>query len=230
MSETPGREPPVVITDDMLVSSRPAPAGPPDGRADFERGMSYAPPLTLVLIALNVVVFIWQEATGALESREAIIAAGALSRPEVLQGEIWRLVTAMFLHGDIDHLVGNCMALYVLGVACEHAVSSVRMLALYGAAGVAGSLASLMLSEGPSVGASGAIFGVMAAVAVILHVNEDRFYVRDKRIAVVVAAWALFTVATGLLSEYVDNAAHVGGFLGGMLVAFRLEPIDRLSG
>lgn len=216
----PSDEEPLVISYHMLAM----PPRRPDGRVDFESSMSYAPPLTLLLIVANIVVFIWESATGALASKEAIIAAGALSRDAVLQGEIWRLVTPMFLHADEDHLVGNCIALYVLGMACEHLVGTTRMLSLYLASGVAGACASLALSEGPSVGASGAIFGVMAAVVVVLYQHQDRFYVREKRVSLVVAAWALFTVVTGLLSPYVDNAAHVGGFLSGALVARYLDP------
>jgi rhomboid protease GluP len=220
----PSDEEPIVISYHMLATPPPR----PDGRVDFESGMSYAPRVTLVLIIANILVFAWELATGALASKESIIAAGALSRDAVLQGEIWRLVTPMFLHGDEDHLIGNCIALYVMGMALEHAVGTTRMLSLYLASGVAGACASMALSEGPSVGASGAIFGVMAAVAVVLYRHQDRFYLREKRTSVVVAAWALFTVATGLLSPYVDNAAHVGGFLCGALVARYLEPIYRV--
>jgi rhomboid protease GluP len=210
-------EEPILITDDMLVRSEPR----TDDRIDFESGMSYAPPMTLLLIGINLVVFGWESATGALASKESIIAAGALSRDLVLQGELWRLLTPMFLHGSEDHLIGNMFALYVLGVACEHAVGPVLMLALYLAAGISGALASMAITEGPSVGASGAIFGLMATVAVLLHLHQDHFYLREKRVTVAVVAWALFTIVTGLLSPVVDNAAHVGGFLCGA-VAGRL--------
>jgi rhomboid protease GluP len=212
-------EEPILITEDMLVAADTAVSD----RVDFEAGMSYAPPVTLLLIGINVAVFIWETAVGALASRESIIAAGALSRDHVLHGEWWRLLTPIFLHGSEDHLIGNCVALYVLGVACEHAVGPMRMLGLYLAAGIGGALASLALSAGPSVGASGAIFGVMAAVAVVLHRHEDRFYLREKRVTLVVGAWALFTVATGLLSPLVDNAAHVGGFLCGAALGRLVE-------
>jgi rhomboid protease GluP len=211
---------PIVISDDMLAR----PVRRPSGRVDFERGMSYAPRITLLLIVSCMAVFIWEMAVGALESRDAIVAAGALSREEVLQGEFWRLFSPMFLHGSPSHLVGNCIALYVLGMALEHAVRSGRMLLLYVVSGLTGSLASIATGPGPSVGASGAIFGVMAAVIVILYQHQDRFYLRDKRIGLVLAVWAGFTIVTGLLSPYVDNAAHLGGALGGMLVGGRFRP------
>lgn len=212
-------EEPILITDEMVVP----PERRTDHRIDFESGMSYAPPVTLLLIFINVVAFGWESATGALASKDSIIAAGALSREHVMQGELWRLLTPMFLHGSEDHLIGNSIALYVLGVACEHAVGSARMLALYIAAGVCGALASMIITVGPSVGASGAIFGLMAAVAVMLHVHQERFYLREKRVTIVVAGWALFTIATGLLSPFVDNAAHVGGFFCGAAIGRLLE-------
>jgi len=191
--------------------------------------MSYAPPVTLLLILVCVIVFVWEVGHGALASREAIIAAGALSRAEVLRGELWRLGTAMFLHGGPDHLLGNCIALYVVGMACEHGVGHRQMLNLYFLSGLTGSVTSLITSEGPSVGASGAIFGILAAVVVLLYQHRDRFYVRDKRIAVVLAVWAAFIIATGLLSPYVDNGAHLGGALGGWGFGRRLNPTLRDS-
>lgn len=225
MTVPPGDQPdrhdqePILITPDMLV--RPA---RPSGRVDFERGMSYAPPATVLLIVANIAAFVWEVNRGALASRESIIAAGALSRTLVLNGEPWRLVTPMFLHGSPDHLIGNMIALYVLGLACEHAVGSARMLGVYLSSGIAAALLSMAMSPGPSVGASGAIFGLMGAVIAVLNRHQQRFYLRDKRIAAVLAAWAIYTIVTGLMSPFVDNAAHAGGFLGGALLGLRLEP------
>jgi rhomboid protease GluP len=97
------------------------------------------------------------------------------------------------------------------------------MLGIYLASGVTASLLSMALGPGPSVGASGAIFGLMGAAIAVLTRQQHRFYLRDKRIALVLAAWAVYTIATGLLSPFVDNGAHAGGFLGGALIALRLE-------
>src|SRR5256886_7914247 len=146
-----------------MLATRAAP------RVDFERGMRTAPPLTLVLIAANVALFGWELAAGALASRESIVEAGALVRDRVLAGEWWRLVSATFLHAGWDHLLGNCLVLYVVGMACEHAFGFVRTAVVYFTSGLTGSLLSGALSPGPSVGASGAIFGVLAAVVGLLY-------------------------------------------------------------
>jgi rhomboid protease GluP len=216
------REDPIVITPDMLAAaSQP--------RIDFERGMRTAPPLILVLIAANVALFGWELAAGALASRETIVEAGALVRDRVLAGEWWRLVSATFLHAGPDHLIGNCLVLYVVGMACEHAFGFVRTAVVYFTSGLAGSLLSAALTPGPSVGASGAIFGVVAAVIVVLYRHQRRFYLRDKRIGFVLLVWAAYQMSTGLLSPYIDNYGHLGGLAGGASAALLLDP-SLLSG
>ena len=82
-------------------------------------------------------------------------------------GEYWRLMSATLLHGSLDHLVGNAIALFILGMVCEHAFGRGQFVVLYVASGLAGSLVSLMTSPGPSVGASGAISGVRSPPAIV---------------------------------------------------------------
>jgi rhomboid protease GluP len=214
----PRAEEPLLITPSMLTA--PARRAP----VDFERGMSMVPPLTLLLIILNVAVFAWEVASGALADATRIVAAGALVRDHVVAGEVWRLGTAMFLHGGPDHLIGNMIVLYIVGVACEHALGSARTGFVYVAAGLSGSALSLLMRPGPSVGASGAIFGMLASVVVVLHRYRDRFHLRDKRIGYVLAAWAGYQVLSGLATPFIDNFAHLGGIAGGALATFMVEP------
>ena len=216
-------EEPIPVTPDMLAGSS---AGHPGsfGRIDFERGMRHTPLLILFIILVNVYVFIREVGTGALTSKEKIIAAGALTREGVLHGEWWRLGSAMFLHGGWDHLIGNCIVLYIVGMACEHAFGVFDTAIIYVVSGLAGSVLSVVLSQGPSVGASGAIFGVLGAVVVTLERHKDRFYVRDKRIGLVLAIWAGYQILTGLATPYIDNGAHLGGLAGGAAAAMLLTP------
>jgi rhomboid protease GluP len=194
------------------------------GAVDFERGMSLAPSLTLLLIVANSVVFIWEVATGALSDRDSIVDAGALVRDRVADGELWRLVTSMFLHSGADHLIGNMFVLYIVGMACEHAFGPARTAFVYLAAGLSGAALSVVLRPGPSVGASGAIFGLLASVVVVLHRYRDRFHLRDKRIAYVLAAWAGYQVLSGLATPFIDNFAHLGGIAGGALATLTVTP------
>src|SRR5687768_7625117 len=193
-------EQPIRITADMLDVPRPV-----DTRIDFEQGMSYAPPATLMLIVALGAIFAWQLDAGALANQESIIAAGALARDRVMQGEWWRLLSATVLHGNAEHLAGNALSLYILGMASEHAYGTRPMLLVYLASGVAGSLLSIATGPGPSVGASGAIFGLMGAVMVLFWKYRSKLLVRDKRIGVVIAVWAIFTIITGSVVPVIDN-------------------------
>ena len=231
-------ETPLLITPDMLAPGRPIrpSAQRPDGRIDFERGMSRTPRLILALVLVNVVVFGWELATGSLLNSKAAIEAGhavgqldpllagALVRERVLAGEWWRLITATFLHGGFDHLVGNMVVLWIVGMACEHAFGAARTAVIYFGSGVAGTAFSMANGPGPSVGASGAIFGVLMAVVVMLYRNQKYFFVRDKRIGFVFLAWAGWSLFTGLMAPFVDNYAHLGGMAGGAMAAMVLTP------
>ena len=194
-------------------------------RLDFERRMRRLPPATLGILAMLVAMFALEVSSGALTSSAGIIRAGALTRAGVQAGEWWRLVSAVFLHGSSEHLIGNAIALLVLGMVCEHAFGRVQFLFLFVMSGLAGSAVSLLLSPGPSVGASGAIFGLQGAAIVLMRRHRERLIMRARRIGVVLLVWALYTLGLGAFTPFVDNGAHLGGFLGGLLVARGLHPV-----
>lgn len=208
-----------MIRDDMLVGEPAEPA-----RLDFEQGMSLFPRLTLGLIVLLAGVFAWQLSSGALKDEKAIVAAGALVRQRVAAGEAWRVLTAVLLHGGLEHLIGNCLGLYVMGLACERAFGIARTAVIFLLAGVCGSLLSLAFNTGPSVGASGAVFGVAGAVIVFFYRFRHTVLLRDKRIGFVLLVWAIYKITEGFLEPMVDNWAHLGGLLGGALAACVLRP------
>jgi rhomboid protease GluP len=206
---------PLRITPDMLLGRR----------LDFERRMRLWPPVTLAILGALSVIFLAELALDALESPETLLALGALSREAVMHGELWRLVSATWLHGSVEHLVGNGIALYILGMVCEHAFGRRQFLVLYVVSGVAGSVLSILTSPGPSVGASGAIFGLQGAAIVLFRRHRDRLLVRNRRIGVVMLVWAVYAIAGGIFTPYIDNGAHIGGALGGALLARRLHPV-----
>jgi rhomboid protease GluP len=205
----------ILITPDMVLSRR----------VDFERRMRRLPPLTVALIVVLGAILAGELVLGALDSKEAVIAAGALVREDVERGQLWRLVTAIFLHGGVDHYVSNAIGLLILGMVCEHAFGRAQFFLLFLGSGLAGSLLSMVLSPGPSVGASGAIFGLQAAAIVLFRQHRERLLVRDRRIGFVLLIWAGYSVLGGLLSPYIDNGAHIGGAIGGALIARRLHPV-----
>jgi rhomboid protease GluP len=193
-------------------------------KIDFERGMSSAPAVTIALIVVNAVIFFVTVVRGFLQSEPAILSAGALSRDLVLQGEVWRLFSAMFLHGGLEHLVGNGIGLFILGMAAEHAYGKLEMAGIYTVSGLAGSIFSIVVNPGPSVGASGAIFGLLGAVIVFFLKYKDWIHLRDKRIGNVLLLWAGYSIATAFFIPFVDNAAHVGGLIGGAFSGYWLTP------
>ena len=209
----------IVISEEHLAEPEPV-----DDRIEFERGMSYWPGITLVLIIANCAAFGWEVATDAMANQQAILDAGALERKLVLQGEWWRLFTSMFLHADFNHLWGNMLVLYILGVGCEHAFGAHRALTIYFATGLCGGLMSMMLEPGPAVGASGAVFGMMGALVGMLYRHHKRLHVRDNRIGFVLLIWAAYTIATGFLDPWIANFAHLGGFLSGAAIVLLLHP------
>ncbi len=208
-------EPPLRITPEMLLSRR----------IDFERRMRRFPPVTSAIIAVLVLIFMFELGVGALGSRASIVAMGALVREGVEAGQYWRMLSATLLHGGAEHLVGNAIALFILGMICEHAFGRRQFFVLYVLSGLAGSVVSLLTSAGPSVGASGAIFGLQGAAIVLFRTHRDRLLIRDRRIGFVLLVWAIFTIAGGITNPFIDNGAHVGGALGGALIAWRVHPV-----
>jgi rhomboid protease GluP len=207
-------ERPIKITPDMVLSRR----------VDFERRMHRWPPVTLAIIGVLALVFVVEAALKALTSAERLVAFGALSRPEVFAGQYWRLESATWLHGGPEHLISNVIALYILGMICEHAFGGRQFFILYVLSGVGGSILSVLVNEGPSVGASGAIFGLQGAAIVLFRQHRDRILMRDRRIGVVLLGWAVYSIVTGWTSPFIDNGAHIGGVLTGALTARWLHP------
>jgi rhomboid protease GluP len=186
--------------------------------------MSSTPVITIGLIVVNTVVFFATVSLGLLQSEAAVLRAGALSRDLVFQGEVWRLASAMFLHGGLEHLAGNAVGLFILGMAAEHAYGKLEMAGIYCISGIVGSLFSMTMNPGPAVGASGAIFGLLGAMIVFFYKYRDLLHIRDKRVGNVLLLWAGYSIVTAYFIPFVDNAAHIGGLMAGGLVGYGLAP------
>jgi membrane associated rhomboid family serine protease len=109
-------------------------------------------------------------------------------------------------------------------MAGEHALGAWRMLVLYVASGLAGSVASVLTGPGPSLGASGAICGLMGGVILVLYRYRRIYHVRNKEIGLVLAAWAAYIIFIGAIDPQIDNWAHFGGLLGGAAIALGVRP------
>lgn len=180
-------------------------------------------PVTIGLIVLNVVTFLAVYAhVGTLEgSRYSmyLLNTGALFNPFTLDGEWYRLISHMFLHGFILHLVANMYGLFSVGSGLEPQIGSLKFLLLYLICGVAGGLASLYLSVFTvSVGASGAIFGIFG-FSIVLNVIDT--IETGRSITALVVNFVIFIVIYLLVATQwnVDHAGHFGGLITGASIA-----------
>lgn len=177
------------------------------------------------LIILNVIVFLYIDLIGSSENTYFLLNHGALYWPAVIeQNEYYRLLTYMFLHGGIEHLVNNMIVLLFLGDNLERAAGKWRFLSMYFGSGILAGIVSLgynMLNNNHavSVGASGAIFGVVGAMAYIVMINKGRLENISTRQLIV---FVIFSLYGGLTSQGVDNAAHIGGLVAGVFLALLL--------
>jgi len=194
-------------------------------RVDLEAGMTAAPRATIVLILVCAAVFAAQVAVGGLDSTARIVETGALQRDEVLNGQWWRLVSGAFMHASAEHLFGNMVMLYILGMACEHAFGLGRFLFLYTAAGIAGNALAMTAGDVPTVGASGAIFGLVGATIAMAFVHRRELETRDAKVGVVMAGWSAFMLVVGMFSPFVSNEAHFGGLVAGLALGATLRPV-----
>lgn len=178
-------------------------------------------PLTALLILINALVFIVVEVTGGTGNLGHMLQWGAEYTPLVLEGETYRIFTCMFLHFGVQHLANNMFLLFVLGGRLERVAGKLRFLLIFLFGGMSGNILSLYLEMRSgeyaiSAGASGAVFAVMGAMIYIVLRHKGRMEDLSVRQIVVMAALSLYF---GFSSSGVDNAAHVGGLLGGFVLA-----------
>jgi len=169
--------------------------------------------LTNLLIAINVAVFLWELATGGPDADH-----GWLYGPDVVvRGEWWRIVTAAFLHGSITHIGFNMLALYQVGAIVERVMGPVRYLAVYACAIVGSGAAVVWLNyTQPTLGASGAIFGLFGAlVAIGLSLPPRGMSIVTQTVPIIAINLGLGFVIPGI-----SVAAHVGGLVTGFVVGW----------
>ena len=186
--------------------------------------------VNLTLAAVQILVFILCTMTG-----DAMYIAGRCGTDLVLaQGQYWRLLTSVFLHAGLSHLGSNLLVQILMGNAVERNLGHVRYLALYLLSGIGGNVISVLYDRAQgvniySVGASGAVFGVMGTLFVLII--RGRKKLRSGSSLLTRAAFAVFyAVYSGFRNPYTDNAAHLGGLLFGAalgtLLTVTLEDVD----
>lgn len=176
-------------------------------------------PLTFSLIGLTALVFLGQAVFGF----DRVISLGAKINERIAAGEYWRLITPIFIHAGLLHFGVNMYSLYAIGPPVERFLGAARMAALYLMSGFCGVLFSVAFTPQVSIGASGAIFGLLGALAVVLYTNRATFgragAFQLRQIAIV----ALLNLFLGL-SPGIDNWGHLGGLLAGALLTAFIGP------
>ncbi len=188
-------------------------------------------PITFILVAINIITFGVLEVLGNTQDGLFMLINGAMNPALILQnGEWYRLFTAMFLHFGIEHLANNMLLLFLLGQIFERAVGSTRYLGIYLGSGLAGSFLSffymcLVNKNDIVAGASGAIFGIVGGMIIVILVNRGRYNgISTKRMLFMAA----ITLYYGFASKGIDNAGHVGGLVVGIVLTFLTYGIPTL--
>lgn len=177
------------------------------------------PWVTYVLIAVNILVWLLIEIyarSKGVDSSSLLVDFGAKENTHIMMGEYWRFVTPMFLHNGITHLVVNSYSLYVLGTTVEMIMGKGRFLFIYLMAGLMGSIVSFIFSIAPSVGASGAIFGLLGA---LIYYGTEHRELFKKGFGRGILTTLLINIVYGLSVPRIDNFGHFGGLLGGFLAS-----------
>ena len=181
--------------------------------------------VTKALVALNVGIYLAQLAQGASVNANSgsIFENGALYGPLVAQGDWWRLITAAFLHYGPIHLGMNMLAVWWFGRALENALGPVRFILLYLVSGLAGAAGALLASPtAVTVGASGAIFGILGAALVL---ERQQTYVLGGSAMTLIVLNLAFTFAVPGISI----GGHLGGLAGGALAILVLSRFGQRS-
>jgi rhomboid protease GluP len=173
-------------------------------------------PATLLLLFAIAICFVLELLTGIDDG--PLVQLGVNYGPAVRAGQYWRLVTCMFLHADFVHIGFNAVGLFQLGGLFESWLGSWRLLAVYFATGIAGSLVSAGLSEHASLGASGAIFGILGALVGFLLRRRGSLTPEGKSILMQLLFWAALNVYFGFTEPRIDNYGHLGGCAAGLLI------------
>ncbi len=190
----------------------------------------YISPCNTALILLCAAVFLVMDLFCSAEQISRVFEYGSLYWPAIFQGhEYYRLLTYMFLHSGFEHLANNMLVLLFIGDNVERAFGKWRYLVIYFSSGVIAGIVSIVynMSNGNytfSIGASGAVFGIIGAMACLLLLNRGRL----ENITLPRIIFFIFlSLYGGFTSQGIDNAAHVGGLAAGILVTALLWVLRR---
>jgi rhomboid protease GluP len=187
------------------------------------------PRVTYALLAINVLVWLAMTASGGSTNTAVLIRFGAKVNLLIAQGQVWRLLTSMFLHIGLMHLFFNSYALFIFGIEVERIYGGARFLVIYLLAGLYGSLVSFALGPNLSAGASGAIFGLLGVMVAFFRLHREMFGEWGRQRLLSLLGVAGFNLVLGFTVPGIDNLAHLGGLLSGAVLGWLLAPQYRVQ-
>ncbi|MGL4763298.1 MAG: rhomboid family intramembrane serine protease [Sarcina sp.] len=189
------------------------------------------PIITKCILGINIWAFVVTALVGVLISGDIIenlmqinsqvlYISGAKVNYLIMEGhQWWRVITHMFLHGGLIHLVFNMYALYILGPGIEMLLGKVKFILVYLLSGIVSCMFSIKFSSGFSVGASGAIFGLLGITLVFAYLNKNRSQMNNDLLKNI-----LFLIGINLFIGFnsigIDNAGHIGGLIAGIFIGY----------
>ncbi len=193
-------------------------------------------PAVFVLILLNALVFLLEISVGDLNDAEVLHRVGALEPyAVVVQGEYWRLFTALFLHGGFTHLLFNIFALYILGPPLERSIGTIRFTVCYlisglaSSAGVVGLTVLGFVQVAQLVGASGCIMGIVGTWAgfLVRHRHAPQAKQRLGNVVMIIVIQVAFDLSTPQVSMAAHLCGLIAGFFLGLVLVPRARSVDR---
>lgn len=183
--------------------------------------------VTYILMLINLVFFILAT-IGDLTGRFDMYTMMSLNHHYVINGEIYRLITSMFMHGSIFHFLTNMYSLYIIGGQLESFIGKKKYIIIYLFSGIVGNLLSCVVNGDASwsLGASGAIFGLMGALVYFGY--HYRLYL-DSALKTQIIPLIILNLAIGFMLPNIDNFAHIGGLVGGLFSSMALGIKNRTT-
>jgi len=177
------------------------------------------PYVVYIIMGITILVYLLQMGANWVFGYDLVAIYGMKINEYIYQGEYWRLITPVFLHGSLTHIGFNMYALYALGPQMERFYGSWQFLLLYLVSGFGGVVASFALTEAASVGASTAIFGLLGAYGIFSYMNQKVFGERARRSLRSVVQIAVINLLIGM-TPGIDNWGHMGGLVAGVIIAW----------
>jgi rhomboid protease GluP len=214
----------VKITDDINKTTEK------EAKKNEEVFTHKKPYVTILLIAINVLAFIYTSIYGI----ETVGTYGGLYAPYVREGEFYRLITSVFLHANVFHLFLNMYALYIIGSQIESFFGSFKYLIIYLFSALTGSLLSMaFLGETWSIGASGAIFGLFGSM---LYFGYNYRVYLGSTIKTQIVPLIVINLLIGFTIPGIDPFAHLGGLIGGIIISmavglkYKTSTMEKING